>query len=492
MNKQIKAMPLSHWPKQVDMDVAVLRLAPEAIQQQYGIQFEEGSDDLDRFKAAVIAIDGCIFALERHLGSPDPGTRVVIASDVPDKRAAVIALLNALQLKETDLSWVHSMAGGKLRRTFVDLVLNRLRENNPLIQMIHGPRQVGKTTGVKQIQKEWIGPSLYVSADAMESLRSGWLVEQWQTALAKGPNCLLIIDEFQKVPTWSEEIKRFWDTRNPALQLRLLLLGSSSPTLSASRTETLAGRFESIYVPHWSYYELKTAFGFTFEQYLLYGGYPGAVSFIGDFDRWLTYMSESIFKPAVEDIQFERPVKNVSALVRTFEVLCNNITEDNSYRSLLSSLATPGNTDKIKHLIDLYEMVYLFKTLPKFAGSHRRLSSPKVLPLCPALHTYATRRNHFLNESERDQMLELSVGTDLMRIQDHLSYWREGHNTIDFVLQSQGTTYAIEVRRKHSHGPSGIETFRKHFPEARFVMVSADTYDSWSRDPLGYIRQVAV
>src|SRR6185437_13467743 len=162
-----------------------------------------------------------------------------------------------------------------LTREFVHTLTDRVAEPAPLIQVVLGPRQVGKTTGVLQMKEKYSGPSLYVSADDTLTVSNSWIQEQWQSALEKGPGTLLIIDEIQKIQNWAEVIKRLWDAQaRAAHKLKCVLLGSSSLTLQRGLTESLAGRFELILVYHWSYPEWHKAFGDDLDAFLRYGGYP--------------------------------------------------------------------------------------------------------------------------------------------------------------------------------------------------------------------------
>ncbi len=482
---------MSQWPDGLDYLVSTILLDPKEIEANYSIKFENGSDDLDDFKVAIVKIENFVFALRSYLGSTQKGTDLLIMNDTENKKEIVKRVLNFFRIEEESLIWLHPSAGGSLRRRFVDQVLTRLSEEDSRIQMLYGPRQVGKTTGVRQIQKSWSGPSHYVSADMIESHQPEWLIEQWQIALSKGSNCLLIIDEYQKIKDWDSQTKSLWDSRRKELGLRLILLGSTSPDLSPLLQESLAGRFEKIYVPHWSYQELKTSFEFDLNKFLVFGGYPGSAGFVNDFDRWLEYMGESIFKAALVDIQTTNPVKNVNELTRIFDILCEKSGSQTSYRMLLHDIHSKGNTKTVKHLIELYEKVFLFKSISKYESTGPKSSSPKVFPRCPALHTYGVKKQILQSDQTEEQMFELAVGADLMQIKDGLSYWSSGHKSVDYVLQYQGQTYAIEVKGSKAKDLSGLNVFKKKYPDAHQIILSPDTYESWSRDPLSYLKYVS-
>jgi len=98
-------------------------------------------------------------------------------------------------------------------RAFVVNLEERFRSREALIQVLIGPRQVGKTTGVKQLLERRQAPFCYANADDLLVSDRTWLLEQWQKALALGDESLLIIDEIQKVPNWAETIKGLWDSK---------------------------------------------------------------------------------------------------------------------------------------------------------------------------------------------------------------------------------------------------------------------------------------
>ena len=170
------------------------------------------------------------------------------------------------------------------QRAFVAQLAQRLQGAPAFIQVLVGPRQVGKTTGVRQLMMQCGWATHYANADDVLVSDRSWLLQQWQQALLQGDGALLVVDEIQKVPNWPETLKALWDAR-PG-RLRVLLLGSSAWQIQTGATESLAGRFELLRVHHWRFAELQTAFGYDLERYLAYGGYPGAVALEGDQDRW--------------------------------------------------------------------------------------------------------------------------------------------------------------------------------------------------------------
>src|ERR1039457_2810262 len=229
-------------------------------------------------------------------------------------------------------------------RLFVAQLEKRLLGEKPLIQVLVSPRQVGKTTGMRQLLDRCSHNNHYANADDLLVTDRTWLLEQWQKALLRGDGTLLVIDEMQKIPNWSETLKSLWD-KNPH-RLRVVVLGSSSLQIQTGLTESLAGRFELTRIYHWTFNELKNAFGYDLERFLLYGGYPGSVSYEDEYDRWYAYLKDSIVEAVIgKDILLNRKVGNPALFRQAFEILCRYPAQEISYTKLLGQLQDKGNTD---------------------------------------------------------------------------------------------------------------------------------------------------
>jgi uncharacterized protein len=156
----------------------------------------------------------------------------------------------------------------------------RLREKRRFIQAVTGPRQVGKTTLVRQVVETHGLRARFASADEPTLRGRDWIEQQWEAARIEsresGKGAAVLVDEIQKIPGWTETVKRLWDEDTQAHgALKVVLLGSAPMLISQGLTESLAGRFELLHLPHWSYSEMQTAFHWSLDQYIFYGGYPG-------------------------------------------------------------------------------------------------------------------------------------------------------------------------------------------------------------------------
>ena len=378
------------------------------------------------------------------------------------------------------------------KRIIFDDVLRRIIEPRKFIQVLAGPRQVGKTTLSRQLMEEVNIPTHYASADEPTLKSSSWLEQQWEVARykikndsAKNTEALLVLDEIQKLPNWSETVKRLWDEDNfNNTQLKVILLGSSPLLIKSGLTESLAGRFELIPVTHWSYSEMKDAFGFGFEQYVYFGGYPGAVNLTDDIDRWTHYIKESLIETSISrDILLMTRVDKPALLRRMFELGCAYSGQILSYQKMIGQLQDAGNTTTLAHYLDLLSSAGFVIGLQKYAGQQvrRRSSSPKLQVFNTALMTAHANISFDELIKNRDlwgrwvestvgaHLLNQTVGRDL-----ELYYWSKSNVEVDFVLVKGDKVTAIEVKggAKSVTFP-GIDAFSKEFNVTRKLLVGA-------------------
>ena len=379
------------------------------------------------------------------------------------------------------------------QRPFVAQLAHRLDSMQPLIQVLTGPRQVGKTTGVRQLMAQCSYPQHYANADDVLVSDRSWLLEQWQQALLLGEGALLVVDEIQKVVNWPETIKALWDAQ-PG-RLRVLLLGSSALQIQSGVTESLAGRFELLRVHHWTFAELHAAFGYDLPRYLAFGGYPGAVVLEYDPDRWYAYMKDAIVEAVIgKDILQSRKVANPALFRQAFEILCAYPAQEISYTKLLGQLQDKGNTDLVKYYIELYGGAFLLHALQKYSPKTwlARSSSPKMLPACPALYSMVAGVDVMRSTEQRGRAFELVVGAELMQLTGQVFYWRERNDEVDFVYQYRERLYAIEVKSGRKKSARGLDAFCAQEPKALRVIVTPENFAQFSAEPRDFLQQVAI
>jgi predicted AAA+ superfamily ATPase len=360
------------------------------------------------------------------------------------------------------------------------LIEQRISQPLNFIQVIVGPRQVGKTTGIEGIYQRWNGPKVLATADLPVPPSSEWIERYWQNARSLDGEVLLVFDEIQKVPRWSETVKALFDRDRKERRLRVVLLGSASLQLSTGLNDSLAGRFELIEVPHWSYNECQVVFGWSFEDYLMFGGYPGAAELISDASRWQRYVRDSIIEPALSrDIFGLVQIRNPALFRQTFELACNYPAQEISYQKLVGQLQYKGNLVTVKHYLEVLEGAFLIRLLQKFSGSalKTKSSSPKILPLCPAItHAFRDPKGALSDPVWRGRVVEMVVGAELARRYRNLFYWREGNYEVDYVVRDErGRVFAVEVKSSRPRKLSGLNQFIRKFPDSRTIVIGLDS-----------------
>ena len=375
-----------------------------------------------------------------------------------------------------------------IRLTIHDELLKRLKEKRRFLQVLAGPRQVGKTTLVRQVMAASPMPAHYASADE-PSLRGDhtWLEQQWDIARIKAGKgemgALLVLDEIQKITDWSTVVKLLWDSdTHSGVPLKVVLLGSSPLLIQSGLAESLAGRFEVIAVPHWSFIEMREAFGWNLEQYIFHGAYPGAAGLIDTSERWRRYILDSLIETTISrDILSLSRVDKPALLRRLFLLGCAYSGQILSYQKMIGQLTDAGNTTTLAHYLELLQGVGMLAGLAKYSlGQVRqRGSSPKLQALNTALVRAQDHRSFIEARNDGDywgRLVESAVGAHLLNSSSgtnvSVTYWRERNHEVDFVLQQGSAVVAIEVKsggRRESL--PGMETFARQFKPKRQLLV---------------------
>ena len=363
----------------------------------------------------------------------------------------------------------------------------RIEEPRKFIQVIAGPRQVGKTTLINQVLRQ-IGFAYAIEvADGVDAKDTDWIRRVWDSArtamlFRKEKEYLLVIDEIQKIANWSEAVKKEWDedTRK-GVNLKVVLLGSSRLLLKKGLTESLAGRYELIRLGHWSYQEMQDAFGFTLDEYVYFGGYPGPAHLIRDERRWKKYVKDSLVAPAIEkDVIMTSNIYKPALMKRLFELGCGYSAEVLSLTKLIGQLQDAGNVTTLAGYLEILNQCSLLAALQKYARDDARKynSIPKYQVYNNALMTAYKGRTF-----EKDRIdpkvwgrwVESAVGAYLLGMAGELGYqlyyWREGDDEVDFIIANDGESIAIEVKSGRRGMNSGLPKFVKAFhPKHSFVV----------------------
>jgi uncharacterized protein len=397
---------------------------------------------------------------------------------------------------------------------------SRLSETVRLINILAGPRQVGKTTIVRDIIPPNSPKGFYVSVDEEPNTSTmlvgqssneisppqkrdaDWLRFYWQEARdrankwrahclemsgqakldAKTEPYVFAIDEIQKIEQWSDVVKGLWDAdRANNINMHVVLLGSAPLLMQKGLSESLAGRYEVIHVNHWGFTEMQQAFDFSLEQYIYFGGYPGSASFIGDESRWRNYVRESLIQPNIEkDILQMVRIKNPMLLKQLFELGCHYSGQELSLTKMISALNEAKHTETLADYLGLLAQAKLLAGLQKYAVQEvrKRNSAPKLNVFNTAL--MSAIQDYSFAEAQADRsywgrLVESSVGAHLLNTCDgdtQVHYWRDGSDEVDFILTKGSKLTAIEVKSALKPvSAKGLKLFAQHYPSAKPILV---------------------
>lgn len=410
------------------------------------------------------------------------------------------------------------------QRSQVGTLLDRLGEQPRHIIAVFGPRQTGKTRLVQQALRRTDRFPIYHSLDQMDAAEPSlpgaetlvplprkpdaeWLVRTWQHAREEADRrprgAVLALDEIQAVPQWSSVVKGLWDAdRDSGRNMHVVILGSAPLLIQSGLTESLAGRFESISVTHWSFQEMADAFNFDLAEYIYFGGYPGGAHLIRQEDRWRDYVLNALVKPNIDkDILAMTRVDKPALLKQLFELGANYSGQILSYNKMLGQLQDAGNPTTLARYLDLLSTAGLLSGIPNYSTSPQRVSasSPKLNVLNTALAT--ANSNYTFAEAKADRtfwgrLIESAVGAHILNSAPsnvHAYYWRRGHLEIDFVLRRGLQTIGIEVKSGRQRNMRGMDAFSTRFNPRRTMLVGDDgtplddfltlPADRWFDDP---------
>jgi predicted AAA+ superfamily ATPase len=363
----------------------------------------------------------------------------------------------------------------------------RLDEPRKFIQVLMGPRQVGKTTLVRQLIGKVVIPFHFVAADAVASSNRVWVEQQWETArfLLKNQEAaevLLIIDEIQKIENWAEIVKAQWDRDTFAgLAIKVILLGSARLLLQKGLSESLAGRFEVIQLTHWSFGEMQTAFGFSASEFVWFGGYPGATSLIQDEERWRDYVLNSLVETTLsKDILMLTRVDKPALLRRLFELGSSYSGQILSLTKLQGQLQDAGNTTTLSHYLTLLDAAGLLSGIEKYAPDkvRQRASIPKWQVQNTAFSSVFAQTNYQESQLQPEiwgRHVESAMGPHLVRAARlgdiNLYYWREGNDEVDFVIERKGKLIGLEVKSGRTQSAKGMDVFQRKVGADKVLLI---------------------
>jgi predicted AAA+ superfamily ATPase len=374
----------------------------------------------------------------------------------------------------------------EFEHAIVQELITALNHPKPLLQVLIGPRQVGKTTAAAQVERRIAWPSHTATADAPVPHPPEWIETQWRIARIKsesepGP-VLLVLDEIQKVPGWSETVKWLWDQEvRQAGRVRPLLLGSSALLVQQGVTESLAGRFFLHRCTHWGWHECRSAFGWNLNRWLFFGGYPGSAPFSNDEPTWRRYISDSLVETVLSrDVLQLQTVAKPALLRHLFGLAARFPAQILSYNKMLGQLQDAGNTVTLAHYLRLLATAFLATGLELYSAGHarRRGSSPKLILWNNALISAlagSSFEQAIADGSWWGRLVENAVGAHLLNQLSgpewNVTYWRDGAEEIDFVVSRGPKVWGLEVKSGRGGKVGGMAAFRRRYPKAESWLI---------------------
>lgn len=376
-------------------------------------------------------------------------------------------------------------------RKQLSVLQTRLAEPRRFIQVLAGPRQVGKTTLIKQLVKEAQVPITFVSADSVEPSQTTWISDQWRMVriimqTQHQSEHVLIIDEVHKIDRWSEVVKKEWDadTFND-VNIKVVLLGSSRLLLKDGLTESLMGRFELIRMPHWDFQEMREAFDFSVEQYIYFGGFPGAASLINNETRWRNYIQDAIATPAIEkDVLMTKRIIKPALMRQTFQIGCAYSGQLLAFNKMIGQLQDAGNTNTLANYLMVLDEANLLGGIQKYAvDTARKYNSINKLQVYNnaflSLYEGHGFTTEYLDHVRWGRWVESAVGAYLANYSDQynyrLYYWRDSEsNEVDFIIARQQQCIAIEVKSGRRKSNQGIYLFEQRYHPQKTLVVGEE------------------
>ena len=356
------------------------------------------------------------------------------------------------------------MSGESFRLDYAacrDLLARRLAEPAPgRIQLLTGPRQVGKTTLLLWLQTRIGGTAIYAAGDGPEAGLPGFWERIWaeaeERALASG-RAVLLIDEIQHLARWAERLKSQWDRiRRRQVPLHVVASGSSALRFGSGAKESLAGRFERMNLAHWPAAalarELKVPSKAAPDQIVRFGAYPGAQGLLKEPERWRAYIRDAILEPAIgRDILALASVRRPPLLRQVFALCTTMPAQVVSLQKLQGQLQDRGALETIAHYLQLLEDAFLVAAIVKFAVHplRRRAAPPKLVVLNNALLAATDPLGVPDPASDRSRFgrwVENACLAHAWNAGQHVTYWREEPLEVDGIISGSWGKWAVEIK----------------------------------------------
>jgi len=366
-----------------------------------------------------------------------------------------------------------------INRVFYQQLLDRLSTFAPLIQIISGPRQVGKTTAIKSFLKTLPVNATYLSLDNPGPSPHEFIRFEWERAIKAIGHKVIVFDEVQNISNWASLIKELYDEERPKKETNLVILGSSSVDLLLNGEASLLGRFEIIKAPHWSLFEMNKAFGWDLNTFLKFGGYPILGNLLNEgeesYERCQNFVRDAILEPVItRDIFSLQNVLNTALFRQVLKISLSVPCREISFTKIVGQLHQKGCSITIKSYLELLEKAFLIKLLYRYSGGviRKRTSTPKIIPLAPALiHAF---KDFTLIDSEPAWFGDVFESAVISRISEtnfDLYYWSNSKQNVDLVIEGSDFLCAVEIKSTKEIDFTGLKAFKAEYPKAKILMI---------------------
>lgn len=332
--------------------------------------------------------------------------------------------------------------------------LNRLQtasERSPVTALL-GPRQCGKTTLAREFTQKQ--PSTFFDVESLPDQRRLQNPELVLGSLSG----LVVLDEIQAMPGLFQALRVLVD--RPDNQTRFLILGSASPEIIKSASETLAGRIEFIELQG---FDLSETGADAWEPLWLRGGFPR--SFLANSDEDSLTWREGFIRTFLERDIPQLGINIPAISMRRFWTMLAHYHGQTWNASEISR--SMGLSDKtVRSYLDILTGTFMIRQLqPWFENlGKRQVKSPKIYfrdtGLLHSLLDIPDKHSLLGHPKVGASWEGFALEQALQILRPNAPYFWGTHAgaELDLVFQLQGKRYGIEI--KFSEAPALTPSMR--------------------------------
>jgi uncharacterized protein len=355
------------------------------------------------------------------------------------------------------------------RKLFQKLLLEK---GSNKISIIIGPRQVGKTTLLKQLHEKLGG--LYVDFDILENVERFETYTKFISSIKiegydEKKQFYLFIDEFQKYKDLTKILKNVYDNHK---NIKIYATGSSSITIKNSIQESLAGRkilhnlypldfeeflqFKGLSKDDLKKFERiqqfkgmlpKTEFTKEIEEYMIYGGYPEVV-----LSQNKEEILASIFDTFIKkDLLDYLNIKEILGAKKLIQYLAIN----NGGKLNLVDISQNLNLkrEEIENYFEILEEAFIIKKItPFFVNKNKEIvKAYKEYFIDPGVRNYFCNNfNEIHLRNDVGFLFETFVlGEIIKNSKFEIKFWQDKQkHEVDFILDKIYEQIGLEVKYK--------------------------------------------